>query len=81
MDEKEGPPDAVLDNHGNLIERDGVPLSDNQIDNVLIRLKQKEINEQIRSDKVNEGVLKDISNGIDRIADEMEKLFIQSVED
>jgi hypothetical protein len=50
----------------------GENLSDSQIDNVLIDLKQKEIDEQTRSNKVIEGVLKDISNGIDRIADDFE---------
>ena len=47
-------------------------LTEDQIDNVLITLKQKEIDEQLRSNKVIEGVLNDISNGIDRIATNLE---------
>ena len=44
-------------------------LSNAQIDNVFIKLKQQEIEEQIRSNKVIEGILKDICNNTDRIAD------------
>ena len=44
-------------------------LSNDQIDNILIKLKQKEIEEQIRNNKVIEGILKDICNNTDRIAD------------
>lgn len=43
-------------------------LSDSQIDNTLIALKQQEIAEQIRSNKVIEGILKDIRNTVDRFA-------------
>ena len=39
-------------------------LNSSQIDNALIRLKEKEIAEQIRSNKVVEGILKDISHGL-----------------
>ena len=38
----------------------------------LVKSIDKMIDEKIRSDKVIEGVLKDISNGIDRIADRLE---------
>lgn len=48
-----------------------VPLTADQVDQVLIKIKQKEIEEQIRSNKVIEGVLRDISGGIDRIADQL----------
>ena len=41
---------------------------DSQVNRALMVLKQKEIDEQVRSNKVIEGVLKDIFNGIDRAA-------------
>ena len=44
-------------------------LTADQVDQALISLKQKEIDEQIRSDKVLEGILKDIGNSLERIAD------------
>ena len=47
-------------------------LDSREIDNALIRLKQKEIDEQTRSNKVVEGVLKDIQGGIERIAESFE---------
>lgn len=43
-------------------------LTDSQIDNILIRLKQREVDEQIRSNKVVEGVLQDIWAGVDTVA-------------
>jgi hypothetical protein len=49
-------------------------LSASQIDNILIVLKQKEIDEQIRSNKVIEGLLMDISNSSERIADHFENV-------
>ena len=48
-------------------------LDSREIDNALIRLKQKEIDEQIRSNKIVEGVLKDIQGGIERIAEGFEQ--------
>ena len=57
-------------------ERKDLPgdfLDSREIDNALIRLKQKEIDEQTRSNKVVEGVLKDIQGGIERIAEGFER--------
>jgi len=51
--------------------------SDSQIDNILIRLKQKEVDEQIRSNKVIEGLLRDIYFGIDRIGNDFDHKQIQ----
>lgn len=44
-------------------------LSNGEIDKALIRLAEKQIKEQIRSNKVIEGILKDIYNAIDRLSD------------
>ena len=43
-------------------------MNEENIVKILAKLKQKEIDEQIRSNKVIEAILKDISNSVDRIA-------------
>ena len=48
------------------------PLTSIQIGNNLLALSQRELDEKIRSNKVIEGILYDISNGIDRIASNLE---------
>lgn len=60
-----------------LSKRQAENLSDSQIDNVLITLKQKEIDEQVRSNKVVEGVLKDIQFGINMIASSLSDINIR----
>lgn len=60
-----------LDMEGNLIPEP--ELTDAQIDDVLLTLMQKQIDEQIRSNKVIEGILFDINNAMERIADMQEK--------
>ena len=44
-------------------------LTEAQIDDVLLTLMQKQIDEQVRSNKVIEGVLNDICNAVDRLSD------------
>ena len=48
-------------------------ISDSEIDNVLIELKQKEIDEQIRSNKVIEEILKDIYGEIGYLREAIEQ--------
>ena len=71
MDDFHQPDGSIhIDMEGKVIPP--VRLSESQIDEILMKLKQKQIDEQIRSNKVIEGILNDISNGIDRIASDLE---------
>ena len=65
----------ILDHAGNVLS-DSRKV-DSQVDNVLIRLKQKQIDEQIRSNKVIEGILKDIWLCSDRVATNLESVNIR----
>ena len=48
-------------------------LTEDQVNDALITLKQKEVDEQIRSNKVIEGVLKDICNAAEDICNAVER--------
>jgi len=52
-------------------------VSDSQVNKALMILKQKEVDEQIRSNKVIEGVLNDIYGGVDRIASNLDDINIR----